>query len=123
VDLDPQAMNLVYNASSVPSALMFAALNEQDTLCRVFGDCRHGEPLDSEIGDLVGVAGPADPKLFTYMRYNAELSGPWLEAHGLGHIDPRHVQPLDSTSHMKELQEIGRAVGADVAEAHFQGFV
>jgi len=122
-DLDPHDMNLVYNASSVPSALMFAALNEQDMLCRVFGDCRHGEPLDGEIGDLVGAVGPADPKLFTYMRYNAELSGRWLAEHGLGRIDPRHVQPLDSTSHMTELQEVGRAVGAGVADAHFEGFV
>jgi hypothetical protein len=32
-------MNLIYNASSIPSALMFAALNEQDFLCRVFGEC------------------------------------------------------------------------------------
>ena len=39
-DLAPQDMNLIYNANSIPSALMFAALNEQDLLCRLFGDCR-----------------------------------------------------------------------------------
>ena len=123
VDLEPQDMNLIYHATSVPSALMFAALNEQDMLCRVFGDCRHGEPLDLEVGDLIGAGGPADPKLFTYLRYNAELSRPWLDDRGLGHIDPRDVQRLDSTRHMHELQEVGRAVGADVADAHFDGFV
>jgi patatin-like phospholipase/acyl hydrolase len=32
-------MNLLFNATTVPSALMFAALNEQDFLCRVFGQC------------------------------------------------------------------------------------
>jgi len=31
-DLNPGEMNLLYNASSLPSALMFAALNEQDFL-------------------------------------------------------------------------------------------
>lgn len=123
VDLDPHDMNLIYNASSMPSALMFAALNEQDMLCRVFGDCRHGDRLDREIGDLVGARGPADPKLFTYLRYNAELSEGWLEARGLGHIDPRDVQRMDSTRHMKALQEVGTSVGGDVTGTHFDGFV
>ena len=27
---------------------MFAALNEQDLLCRVFGDCLAGDPIDRE---------------------------------------------------------------------------
>ena len=47
-------MNLLYNAKSVPAALMSAALNEQDLLCRVFGRCRHGAPIDREVGDLIG---------------------------------------------------------------------
>jgi uncharacterized protein len=121
-DLEPDDMNLIYNASSVPSALMFAALNEQDMLCRIFGDCRHGDRLDREIGDLLGARGPADPKLFSYLRYNAELSADWLAARGLDHIAPRDVQRLDSTKHMAQLQEIGRSVGSDVQDAHFQGF-
>jgi patatin-like phospholipase/acyl hydrolase len=36
-DLRHGEMNVLYNATSIPSALMFAALNEQDFLCRVFG--------------------------------------------------------------------------------------
>src|SRR5262249_20565736 len=31
--LTPDDMNLLFNATSIPSALMFAALNEQDLLC------------------------------------------------------------------------------------------
>jgi uncharacterized protein len=45
-DLAPEDMNLIYNAGSIPSALMFAALNEQDLLCRVFRECLHGDELD-----------------------------------------------------------------------------
>jgi uncharacterized protein len=56
--LEPNEMNLLFNATTIPSALMFAALNEQDLLCRVFGDCRVGDSLDREIGDLMGSAGP-----------------------------------------------------------------
>jgi uncharacterized protein len=56
--LQPSQMNLLFNATTIPSALMFAALNEQDLLCRIFGDCRAGDPLDREIGDLIGSVGP-----------------------------------------------------------------
>ena len=63
VDLGPDEMNLLYNAGSIPSALMYAALNEQDMLCRVFGRCVAGDPLDREVGDLCGVKGPVDAPL------------------------------------------------------------
>lgn len=72
---------------------------------------------------MIGKGGPADPKLFTYVRYNAELSEKWLRGHGLGHIDPRDVQPLDSTSHMDELQQVGRKVAQQVRPEHFDGFL
>ncbi|MBV9805989.1 MAG: patatin-like phospholipase family protein [Solirubrobacterales bacterium] len=121
-DLEPEEMNLVYNASSIPSALMFAALNEQDMLCRVFGDCRHGDVLDREIGTLIGAKGPAEPKLFTYLRYNAELTREWLDENGLSHINPRDVQRLDSTAHMDELATVGRRVASQVVPQHFEGF-
>jgi hypothetical protein len=122
-DLAPGEMNLIYNAASIPSALMFAALNEQDLLCRVFGECRHGAELDSEVGDMIGKRGPAFPKLFTYVRYNAELTREWLGAHGLGAIEPEHVQALDSTHHMDELAQVGRNVAKQVRPEHFDGFV
>jgi hypothetical protein len=121
-DLAPDEMNLIYNAGSIPAALMFAALNEQDLLCRVFGDCLHGDVLDREVGDMIGKQGPAVPKLFTYVRYNAELTNEWLGEHGLGHIEPRHVQALDSTRHMDELQEVGEKVATQVKAEHFDGF-
>jgi uncharacterized protein len=117
-----RTLNLIYNASSIPSAQMFAALNEQDPLCRVFGDCRHGDDLDREVGDPVGAQGPARPKLFTYLRYNAELTGAWLHDNDLGHIEPRHVQALDSTQHMDKLQAVGRAVAKQVRPEHFAVF-
>ena len=60
--LQAEDMNLLFNATTIPSALMFAALNEQDLLCRVFGDCRAGDSIDREIGDLVGSVRPARPR-------------------------------------------------------------
>ena len=123
-DLAPDEMNVVYNATSLPSALMLAALNEQDLLCRVFGNCLAGDMLDREVGDLIGKKGPVSPKLFTYMRYNAELSDEGLEKLGLPGIKPEHVQQLDSTEYIKELQEVGKAVAKlKVKPEHFAQFV
>ena len=123
-DLQPGQMNLLYNASSVPSALMFAALNEQDFLCRVFGDARAGDPLDSEVGTMIGKRGPTEEKLFTYVRYNAELTTRGLVALGLPDVVPEEVQKLDSIGAIPELQRVGRAVGRHRVRAeHFDGFV
>ena len=123
VDLDPGEMNLLYNAGSIPSALMFAALNEQDLLGRVFGKCVAGDQLDHEVGDLIGKTGPVSPKLFTYMRYNAELTEKGLSDLGLSGINPEDVQQLDSVKHIKKLQEVGQAVGKHkVLPAHFKCF-
>jgi hypothetical protein len=126
-DLEPSDMNLLYNAASVPSALMYAALNEQDMLCRVFGTCRFGADLDREVGSLIDSADRPSrgilPKLFTYARYNAELTLDALSELGLPYVRPEHVQKLDSVEHMDQLQQIGRAVGAKVTSAHFEGFL
>lgn len=124
-NLQPGDMNLLYQAGSVPSALMYAALNEQDFLCRVFGDCRAGCQLDREVGDMRGKGIPDGPKLFTYMRYNAELS-----EEGFKHLEldksgirPEDVQALDSVEHIADMQKVGQAVAdREVKDAHFSGF-
>lgn len=122
-DLKPEEMNLLYNASSIPSALMFAALNEQDFLCRTFGKCLAGDELDREIGDMIGKRGPVAPKLFTYVRYNAELTSEGLEALGLKDIKPENVQQLDSVQFIADLRRVGEAVAAQKVRAeHFAGF-
>ncbi len=122
-NLRAEDLNLLYNAGSIPSALMAAALAEQDFLCRVFGRCLCGAEIDREIGDLIGRRGPVAPKLFTYVRYNVELDRAGLDALGLPHVEPEHVRQLDSIAHVGELQEVGRAVGAKQVKAeHFTGF-
>ncbi len=123
-DLGPSDMNLVYNATKLPSALMYASLNEQDLLCRAFGKCLSGDPLDREVGDMIKSSGPSQEKLFTYVRYNAELTTMGLKALGLGKIKPKDVQQLDSVEHVKELQALGKAVGEKkVKRDHFKNFL
>lgn len=132
-NLSPEEMNIVYNASSLPSAFMFAASNEQDFLCRVFGRCLNGGVLDAEVSDMMNRemdgtmcdlgAGPVSPKLFTYMRYNADLTRDGLNALGLSDIEPRTVQQLDSVTFIPQLQEVGRAVAKQVNIEHFDKFL
>ena len=123
--LAPDEMNLLYNASSIPSALMFAASNEQDMLCRVFGHCLHGGEIDSEVMDLKGDIGLGSlpGKLFTYLRYNADLSRKGLDGLGLKDIKPENVQQMDSVKYIAQLQQVGQAVAREVDMAHFDGFL
>jgi uncharacterized protein len=113
-DLKAGGMHLLYQAQSLPLALMFAAQNEQDLLCRSFGKCLAGDVIDREVGDLIAATGPANPKLFTYARYDAELSAGGLKNLGVGHLDPVKLQEMDSVKYIKELQEVGRAIAKRV---------
>ena len=121
----PGEMNLVYNATTIAAALRFAAQNEQDMLCRIFGDCLAGDALDREIGDLIGDGsrGAVGEKLFTYLRYGADIGRRGLAALDLGHIDPVRVQKMDSIDGLSEMREVGRAIAARKVRAeHFAGF-
>ena len=123
--LDPDDMNLLFNATTIPSALMFAALNEQDLLCRVFGDSLAGDPLDREMGSLIPCHGPlgAERKLFTYVRYNAELSRDGLDAIDCKAIKPEIVQQLDAVDAIDDLRTVGSAVADHkVRREHFAKF-
>jgi hypothetical protein len=124
-ELAPDRMNLLFNAGRIPSALMYAALTEQDVLCRVFGDCLMGDVIDSELKDLIGEGGrgPVERKLFTYVRYTADLSRKGLDDLGLGHARPEEVQKLDSVDAIPQMREVGRAVAARKVHAeHFARF-
>jgi len=121
-NLNPNEMNLLYNAGSIPSALMAAALHEQDSLCTVFGRCLVGDSIDSEVGDLKNSPSPAGGNLFTYMRYNAELTTQGLARLGVK-VKPEAVQKLDSVQSIGELQAVGRAVAKSVDPAHYAGFL
>ncbi len=120
--LHPEEMDLIYNATGLPSALMGAASVEQDFLCRVFGNCIVGEQIDREVYDMIPphpTHGPVQPKLFTYARFNADLSRGGLNALGLNHIEPSTVQKLDSVDYIPELQAVGRAVAEQKVRPNF----
>ena len=73
---------------------------------------------------------PIKEKLFTYLRYNAELSEGGLMRLGLfdaaktrSSIDPKALQPLDGTSYIDELRTVGAAAAACITLDDFDGFL
>lgn len=58
-------------AKQVPAALIGSSQWWQDLLCRQQGECRYGEPLDSEIGDLIR---PNPDAKFLYARYDRRIT-------------------------------------------------
>jgi len=122
--LKPSQMHLLYQASNIPGALMNAAAAGQDMFCRSFGKCLAGDPIDREVGDLIGAAGPVSPKLFTYLRYDADVSRAGLDALGLRDVKPEHVQLMDSVEHVDEIARVGQAVArTKVRRDHFAVFL
>lgn len=122
-DLTTKDMHLGYTATQTPQALMSAASAEQDILCRSFGHCLCGDEIDMEIGDLINSTGPVDSKLFTYMRYNTDLTHKGLAALGITDIDPQVLWAMDSTQHLEELNRVGEAAASHkVKTEHFAGF-
>lgn len=116
-------MHLLYQATAIPAAFIGAAKQEQDTLCHMFGDCRFGGAIDAELGDLRGVRGPVEPKLFAYLRYDADLSRAGLDALGLPEMAPEPLARLDAVGRIGDLRRVGQAVAAQVRAEHFAGFV
>lgn len=118
-------INFLFNARNLPSVFMNGASVSQDLLCRALGRCVAGPEIDQEVGTLVGQAGIGERDLFTYVRYDADLSTNALEAEGFS--DPRQqrrLRKLDAVDSVDQLRQLGQrtAQGVDVSE-HFRGFL
>jgi len=118
--LNRQRMGMWFNLSTAPAALIFAALVEQDVLCRTFGDCLVGPPIDSELGDLKGRTGVLEHKLFRYARYNVELTEQSLSEMGLPLSTKEFERAfrLDAVDSIPLLREIGRRQADAVRVEH-----
>lgn len=127
-DLTTGELTVLHYATTLPSALMNAATDGWDMACRVLGDCRFGPHIDNEVGNMM-TAGDADPtsstpKLFTYVRYDPELTRKGLDALGLNDIEPADVQKLDSVAHIPSIQAVGVNYGAQhVKREHLARFL
>jgi hypothetical protein len=70
-----RSYNLGANLLSMPAMLIDGTIMQQDMMCRVLGECRFGDPIDSEIGALISEGTPAPrDKQFSYVRYDHTFS-------------------------------------------------
>jgi hypothetical protein len=118
-------VDLLFNAKNLPSVFMNGASVAQDFLCRSLGRCRFGAVIDSKFGARIDRVGVGGSNLFTYLRYDVDLSDDFLKDHG---ISPRRAQKrmrnLDSVKSMPKLEEFGRQICAAIDfRAHFQGLL
>lgn len=113
-------MHFLHSVVSVPAALIYANIVEQDKMCRVVGNCLQGDELDLEIGSLRGNRSPIEKKLFTYVRYNAELTEDGLAAIGCKHLAHLPLNRLDAFDLMEPMKAVGAAMAdAKVKSEHF----
>jgi uncharacterized protein len=123
LSLEKQDMNFLKLAEIALASQFNSAIYQQDFLCRMFGKRLAGRKLDNEVEKMIDMPSPGGDKLFTYARYNIELSERVLRAVGLDGVKAEHVEKLDSVEHMDELQQVGRRLAErEVHAAHFEGF-
>jgi hypothetical protein len=114
-DLIASKVGLVFNAKNLPTVFMNGASWGQDLLCRAMGRALAGDVLDREVGALLDAPGVGGQRLFTYLRYNADLSDEGFARRGTG--DPgtwRKMRKLDAVKYVGELEQIGREVGQTI---------
>jgi uncharacterized protein len=127
-DLAAGDLWLLDHAKNIPSALMNAASAGWDMACRMVGHCRFGNELDHEVGDMVITDQAPENwtgnKLFSYLRYDPDVSAKGLKALGLDDIEPEGVQVMDSVKHIKDIQRVGKVYAEETVElAHLGSFV
>ena len=125
--LEPGDLWLLDHARNIPSALMNAASAGWDMTCRILGECRFGARIDREFGDGVmlseGKPNWTAPKLFTYLRYDPDVTAEGLRDLGLGDVRPESVQVMDSVEFVADIQRLGQAYAGKVSLDHLDGFV
>lgn len=127
-DLQANDLSLIDNAKNIPGALMNAASAGWDMTCRVLGRCRHGNPVDQEFGDMVVVdkddSNWTGSKLFTYLRYDPDVTQTGLNALGLNDIVASTVQVLDSVEYIPAIQRLGKTYATEHFKLqHLEGFL
>lgn len=123
MELKKSDMNLLHDVTSLVPSILLSTVQEQDMLCRLFGDCLQGPSIDREVGTMIGTPAPGGIKSFTYLRYDEELTNAGLARLGLHDIKPRDVQKLDSVAHINDLAQIGlRIAEQQINPAHFLNF-
>ncbi len=110
-ELDPSDMNIIHYAKNIPTALMYAASSGWDRACRTIGYCRFGGEVDREFGTMVlteqNDPNSTAPKLFSYVRYDPDVTAKGLADLELTDIHPNDVQQMDSVANIPQIRRVG----------------
>lgn len=80
---------------------------ENDINCRSVGRCVYGLPIDAELGAMLHTPEQQAHKMFTYARFDADLSVQGVRELGLDSIDPRGIR-LDAVHRIADMKTIGQ---------------
>jgi patatin-like phospholipase/acyl hydrolase len=111
LEMNENKMHLIHSATTVPTSLMNASSAGWDMACRTLGYCRFGAEIDREFGSMVSKEGESNwtgEKLFSYLRYDPDVSKKGLNELGLSDINPENIQELDAIEYMSQMQEVGK---------------
>jgi predicted acylesterase/phospholipase RssA len=130
-NLKPEEMWLLDHAKTIPLALMNAATAGWDMVCRIVGECRFGEPIDREFGNMIQLPGtPPDQsnwsgaKQFAYVRYDPITSREGLDSLGLQTIPEQDLAAMDDVEKIPVLQQVGSAYAErHLSLEHLSGFL
>ena len=122
--LRSRQVGLLFNASNLPAVFMRGASVGQDMVCRSLARARAGASIDSEFGSRLNELSPAGRNLFTYLRYDADLSDEALAALGVTSVrDRKRLRKLDAVDAIPQLQALGRSVAQQIDhDRDFAGF-
>jgi hypothetical protein len=120
--LQPDSVGILDALPTALQSLMSSGTAEQDLLCRSFAHVVAGDPVDGEVGDLHGTPAIGGQALFTYARYNADLTPKGLERCGLERWAGTPLA-IDALAAVDACRDIGAWVARERVEAvHFDGF-
>lgn len=119
---DPNSVNLLEALPTAIQSMMSTGIAEQDLMCRSFSKVLAGDEIDGEVGSLIATKTITDHPLFSYARYNADLSAKALVRSGFSQFETASFA-LDSLAAIEPCIELGAWVAATKVHAsHFDGF-
>lgn len=120
--LDPASVGFLDALPTALQSLMSSGTAEQDLLCRSFARVVAGDSVDGEVGDLHGASAIGGQALFSYARYNADLTPKGLDRCGLSRWASTPLG-IDALGAIDACRDIGAWVARERVEAeHFDGF-
>lgn len=119
---NPASVNFLDALPAAVQSLMFSGTTEQDLLCRSFAEVRAGAAIDSEVGTMMNATPIGGRALFSYARYNADLSARGLAEAGFSRYEKASFA-IDSLAAVQPCVDIGRHVASEhVKASDFEGF-